>query len=369
VLITGGSGYIAIQLARRLLARGDVRLTLWVHDGPDGGMDARRRLCQQYLGEESNSVAMHGGDLRIERPFESLSGHEFDHIVHSASHTRFDVDAFSAHAINVEGARKLFALAQRQSNLQSLVQLSTVYASGMQSGVIEESLTPDGVGYANEYEASKSQAERVLVSEFNDTPWRIVRLCTVVADSPLGGVTQHNVFHNTMRLLYFGMLSLIPGRPETPVYVCDALATTDAIMATMFRGERKIYQVAPVDKAAISLVEVVDVAMEEFGKCAQFTRRRVMRPLLVEGDVLGHLASGLGSQSMMAHSLATMVPFSRQLAVSKRLECLNARALGVDFRPGYSRELLVAVLSTLVRQGFSKDLIGPNTLGEGETSG
>ena len=57
----------------------------------------------------------------------------------------------------------------------------------------------------------------------------VLRLPTIIADGDDGQVTQYNAFHNTLKLYFYGLLSLVPGDPSTPVSLATAAFTTAAI--------------------------------------------------------------------------------------------------------------------------------------------
>ncbi|MFQ5458477.1 MAG: SDR family oxidoreductase, partial [Myxococcota bacterium] len=85
------------------------------------------------------------GDLTEERlglspsAFETLAG-EVTHIIHAAATTRFDLPLAEAKAINLEGTRRVLALAKRAADarLERYVHVSTAYVSGDRNGRIFE---------------------------------------------------------------------------------------------------------------------------------------------------------------------------------------------------------------------------------------
>ena len=352
-LITGGSGYLGRMLAQRLLVDESHELTLWLHAPDASGFEERANATRTILGDAAARVRFVGGSLRDAEPFKDLTGSDFDLVIHAAAITRFDVQVNDAQAVNVEGAQKLFAFTQTLPSLSCLLHLTTVYASGMASGPISETIAPAGTEFCNHYEASKSASERILASDFKGLPWRILRLCTIVADAQQGGVSQLNVFHNTMKLLFFGFLSVIPGKADTPVYISDGERSVDAILNAVDAPQHQLFHLCPPQSAAVTLGEVVDIAMEVFGEHESFKKRRVLRPLLVEDDVFGQLARGMGDSSMLAGSLQSMEPFARQLSIAKDLAVEHAQKIDAPYEDSYSRDLVRATLRSLVEQAFA----------------
>jgi hypothetical protein len=57
-----------------------------------------------------------------------------------------------------------------------------------------------------------------LIAAGGELPLSVARLATVIADEERGAVTQFNAFHNTLKLFYYGPLSLMPGNPATRLY-------------------------------------------------------------------------------------------------------------------------------------------------------
>src|SRR6266705_64776 len=155
VLITGGSGYLGLSLARKYLESTEDSVLLWLHASDKIGMLAKCRLICESINAFRDRVSCCGGDLTAERPFESIDPKEIRCIIHSAAVTRFNVDLETSQKVNIEGAEKLFRFAARCPSLEALGLLSTVYASGLRAGAIEEEPLDESKGFANHYERSK----------------------------------------------------------------------------------------------------------------------------------------------------------------------------------------------------------------------
>ncbi|MFN2505500.1 MAG: SDR family oxidoreductase, partial [Acidimicrobiales bacterium] len=268
VLVTGASGYVGGLVARRYQEQGDEVL---VH-GRQGG--------------DASIEGLHAvvGDLADAEPFAALGGDwlgRITAIVHAGAITRFDVDEERARAVNVDGTAKVLAFARRCPRLESLGLVSTVYATGLRAGRVVEDLYDDEAGFANAYEWSKWRAERLVAELGDELPWRILRVATVIADDESGRVTQHNAFHETLKLWFHGLLPLVPGHPDTPLYLVTGDFVADAIVVLMSpEGGGGVFHLAHEPAHSLTLGEAVEVVSGAFEAVDGFRRRRVLRPLL-----------------------------------------------------------------------------------------
>jgi nucleoside-diphosphate-sugar epimerase len=324
VLITGAGGYLGALVAERYRAAGE-------------------------------EVVSHGramGDLAGDDPFAGVDPGPITRIVHSGALTRFDVSRDDARAVNVEGTRKLLAFAHRCPRLQSLGHLSTVYATGLRAGPIEERLYDDGPGFANEYEWSKWEAEQLVAS--SDLPWRILRVATVLADDAAGHVTQHNAFHETLKLWFHGLLPLVPGDGTTPLYLVTGDFVASTVVSLMDAGAG-VYHLAHAQNC--TLVELLDVVAGAFAEVDSFRRRRVLPPLLGDRESFDLLASGVEAfgGGLVRQSLQSVVPFARQLFVAKEVDNARLRAaLGDGYQAPDPAELVRRVCAHLVESKWGR---------------
>jgi nucleoside-diphosphate-sugar epimerase len=357
VLITGGDGYTGLRLARKYLAQAEDGVLLWVRAGCADEFQAKKeKLCRE-LSDSNGRVSYAWGDLNNENPFEAVEPKEVKAIIHSAAVTRFNVDEVTARKVNVEGTEKLLRFASRCEALEALGLLSTVYASGMRPGVIEESMLDAPEGFANFYESSKWMAENALRTEFAHLPWRVFRIATIIADDGGGHVTQYNSFHNTLKLIFYGLLSLIPGDPQTPLYFVTGEFAADAIYALMKRPENKlVYHVSHTAEESLSLGELIDIAFDAFGQDKDFELRRVLRPLYSDAesfelltDAVNAFGSGIVNQAM-----SSVTPFARQLFIHKKLQ--NQRLVSAldGYRAPDARRLIRNTCEYLVRTKWGR---------------
>ncbi len=369
VFITGASGYLGRRLARRYLKDGcDVLLAV---RGTDG-----RELLERELGAEVEPARTWTGgtstaagrvsfvtvDLDAEDPFGTVDDkwrRRITRIVHGAAVTRFNVEPDVARRINVEGTRHALELARSCPSLDSFGQLSTVYSTGLRPGPIAEERYDDSSGFANAYEWSKWAGEQ-LVLDADDLPWRLLRVATVVADDDNGTVTQYNAFHETLKLWFYGLLSLIPGRNDTPLYFVTGAFATGSVARLMEPGSPGgIYHVAHDRQESLTLDELLDIAHDQFSAVDDFAKKRILRPLLADEESFELLVQGVTSfaGSLVTQALANVMPFARQLYVSKELDNTRLRSALGDYRAPDPTALVAATCAQLVATRWGRRLV------------
>jgi nucleoside-diphosphate-sugar epimerase len=325
VLVTGAGGYLGQRLVERLVATTDAHVIAWTHGEPP---EALRTL--------GDRVSFAAGELARDDAFASIDPAAITHIVHGAAVTRFNVEAELADQVNLGGARRLFELAARCPRLEHLTYVSTVYAAGLRSGTIDEAPLDQAPRFANHYERSKWQAEQLLLGEFAHLPSTIARVATVIADDAAGAVGQRNAVHNTLRLLFHGLLSLVPGEAATPVYFVTGALVVDAL-AALVRGPAAarppVVHVSHGLDESTTLGELLDIAYDVFAGDAGFRNRRLLKPLLVDAESFELLVSGIDGfgGDAVRQALLSVAPFARQLFSPKEVRTDRLRALV----PGY----------------------------------
>jgi thioester reductase-like protein len=170
VLITGADGYLGMRLARRYLEATSDRLALWVRSGDANEFQAKRETLARQIDDREDRVSYHWGDLVNEDPFSSLDPIDINGVIHSAAVTRFNVDEATAREVNTEGTEKILRFAGRCASLEAFGLLSTVYASGLKAGAIDEVPLDGSSGFANHYERSKWLSENTLLNEYDQLP-------------------------------------------------------------------------------------------------------------------------------------------------------------------------------------------------------
>ncbi|HVE64457.1 MAG TPA: SDR family oxidoreductase [Mycobacteriales bacterium] len=351
VLITGASGYLGGHVAARLLDNTDATLLLAVRSA------AAREELQRALGAHGSRIAFLDLDLAAPDPAAQVGDDDLvdvTHVVHSAAVTRFNVERELAEQVNIEGTRRVVALARRCPRLESFGHASTLYSTGLRSGPLSEQLYDDG-GFANFYEWSKWHAEN-LVAAADDLPWRILRIATVVADGDSGRITQYNAFHETLKLCFYGLLSLLPGRETTPLYLVTGDFATEALVAIVTApSARGVFHVSHDRAAAPTLREVLDIVFTRFELAEDFRRKRILRPLLADKASFDLLVEGVSPMAggLVTQALSNVSPFAHQLYVDKEVDTSRMQAA---FRPppGDVRDVVASAVHTLVETRWGR---------------
>lgn len=317
ILVTGADGYVGRLVARRLLAETAAKLVLAVRANDADELRAKRDRLGVDLG--SARVTVVPADLRSPEPFRDVDPATISRIVHTAAVTRFNVERPLAEAVNVEGTGKVVDFAKRCSDLRLLLALSSIYAAGRLVGPIDE-VPHDEPGFVNHYEWSKCASERRLLAAADDVPLAIARLGTLIADDDSGTVVQHNAFHSTFRLLYYGLLSVIPGEADTPVYLLTgALAAAATVHLLLREDSSGIYHVCPERTEVPTLGRLLEDVLAVFDESPEYQARRLLRPLLCNRaafDGLVATAETIGA-GPLRQAVASVSPFSEQLYLAK----------------------------------------------------
>lgn len=312
----------------------------------------------EVLGTDSERIHYYTGNLKDEAPFKDVPSENVTSILHTAAVIRFNVEEDLADQVNIKGARALFEFAQKCPQLKDLNYLSTVYATGKDSGELDETLQDHAPEFQNHYERSKHQAEKILGSEFKDLPWRIIRMATVIADNEMGEVSQYNVFHNTLRLLYNGLISLLPGQKDVPIYLLTGEFASRAIVEVMQKGKQhEVYHVCHTQTESATLGELLDWVFEVFKQNPEFQRKNIMKPLFSDQKTFNVLASNLSSlsQGVLGDALGSIIPFSGQLYISKDFKNQKMSSVVNNYRAPDAEKLIKQTAQQLIDSKWGRE--------------
>jgi nucleoside-diphosphate-sugar epimerase len=350
-LITGADGYLGLRIARRLRAEG-IPVVATVRALDRAHLATKTAALRAVLGGDVEVVA---ADVGAADPFAGVDVAPITRIVHAAAVTRFNVPEDLARSTNVGGTARVVELARRCPRLDRLVLLSTVYSSGLAPGRADEELTSDDAGFANFYEWSKWESEQVAADA--GLPFVIARVSTVIADDPSGAVGQYNAVHNTLRLYFYGLLSLMPGDEDTPVYFVTGDAAADGIIQLLpAAAPLGVFHVCPDRAASATLGDFVELAFAEYERHEHFRRRRVLRPLFCAIEAFDDLvaASRAFRGSPVNQALESVSPFARQLYVRKDVSNDRLRSVWPDYAPPDPRAFITATTAHLVRTRWGR---------------
>lgn len=339
VLVTGAGGYLGGLIAAQAGRRGGA--------GGPGRVLALDRAA---------------ADLAAPGALDGVDPRGITHIVHAAAVTSFGVDRSTAAAVNVEGTRRVTEFARRCPDLDRLVLLSTLYTAGQRDGEIAEEPHEPGApaGFANHYEWSKHAAERIVLD--SGLPAIVARVATIAADDDSGRVTQHNAVHNTLKLLYYGLLSLMPGSPEAPLPLATADFTTSAVQSLLGWGEAGepaepgVYHLCPDPEQTATLGQLVEASYAVFEREPAFRRRGILRPLFCDSAAFADLRAGARSlrAGPIYDALESVAPFAAQLYLPKTFANTRLhKAWPGYFAPDPVR-LVTATVDCLVRTRWGR---------------
>ena len=330
LLITGAAGYLGRRLARHYLGLARQPVILWLHAADAAELERKARALREELGPLAEAAEVCGGDLRDPEPFDGVDAARIGEIVHCAAVTRFNVEETLARAVNVEGSVKLYEFASRCPGLERLALLSSVYACGLRGGAVEEVLFEDEPAFANFYEWSKWESERRLQTDFPALPSMVLRTATLIAESARGRVCQYNAFHNTLKLLFYGLVSLIPGDRATPLYFVTADFAVDAATSVIEKGEPGgVYHICHSAGESMTLGGLIDTAFARFSLDADFRERRILEPLFCDEASFRMLVDGVAGfgGDVVRQGLESVVPFAPQLFSHKDFDNARLKAL------------------------------------------
>lgn len=323
LLVTGAGGYLGGRLAAHYLEKADRPVILWLHAANQSELDQKTNALRESLGPLANTAEVRGGDLCAPEPFVDIDPSEVGVILHCAAVTRFNVEERLARRVNVDGAVKTYEFASRCKALERLALVSSIYACGLHQGVIREEALLDEPEFSNYYEWSKWESERRLREDFDALPWMVLRVATIVAETARGQVYQYNAFHNTLKLLFYGLISLVPGDRESPLYFVTADFAVDAVSAIMERGKREgIYHICHTLDESMTLGSLIDTAFSRFSMDVDFRERRILKPLFCDETAFRLLADGVDSfgGDVVREGLGSIVPFAPQLFSRKSFD-------------------------------------------------
>ncbi len=335
-LVTGATGYVGQRLARRALARGE-NVILPVRARDAGHLAERREQLVAALGgaDVAERIEVVPCDLSNPAAIAALPK-DSTTILHSAAVTRFNVEAEIADRDNRDASLALFELARRSPQLEKLGYISTVYGAGDREGPVPEALLEKPRSFVNHYERSKWETEQALAEKFSDLPWTITRVATVLADDESGRCSQLNAVHNTLKLLYYGLISTVPGDARVPVYlVCGDFVEAGIAAAMASPDKHQVYPVCHQPSESNSLERFIDQAFAAFLEDNSFRKRGIQKPLLVDLVSFELLADGIEGfgGAVLKEALGSMVPFARQLFIHKEFENQRLRSVMPEYQP------------------------------------
>ncbi len=245
MFFTGATGFVGGQALMRYVDRApDLRYVLMVRARDEEHLATRsEKLLDFVFGDRKEELrdrfTFIKGDLLKEGlaiSEEDLASivENCDHVVHCAASVDFAMPLDESRKFNLDGTRRVLEICekmQREGSLRRLDYVSTAYVSGSRRDVVSPNeLSNHSLGWANDYEQSKFEAESLVRGwRSQGNPVAIYRPSTVVGDSRTGETSNFNVLYWPLRVYARGWWNLMIGFEDTPVdvvpvnYVADCL--------------------------------------------------------------------------------------------------------------------------------------------------
>ena len=363
VLLTGATGFLGSQVARWLLEHTAHTLIALVRAEDDRA--AARRLARAWWDWPALAEAIGGriealrGDVSMPRlGLDEATYRELvrrvTHIVHAAADLRLEAPIEELRATNVQGTAQVLELARavhQDHGLGRLAHVSTAYVAGGRQGLVPEEALSDGFGFANAYEQSKYEGERLVQAAMRELPITVFRPGMIVGDSHTGAIKSFNTVYYPLRLYLTGKLRVVPTSASLRVNLAPVDYAAEAIGRLTFDPRAaglNVHLVAPF------------AALPTVGELLQFVRawaRRTLglalpRPLYLPvpaawGRFLARWAMRRGERGILG-TLATLMPYFRERRQFGR-DALD-RLLGPsDFR---WRDILPPILEYATSMSF-----------------
>lgn len=346
--ITGGTGLVGTYLLPRILrsfpgstitllvrgeddaaARRRTEEIIADSTGPDGVPDADRRIKKVRGDVIMDRLGLPGGELdRIAR--------ESTYIIHGAATIRFDHPIEEAREVNCGGTRTMLALAQRcadRGTLKRFVYIGTSSVSGRRPGIVTEEQLEMGQSFFNTYEQSKCEAERLVRDAFGRLPAVVFRPSIVIGDSRNGRTTAFNVIYTPLRLVQRGLLTFVPGTPDTKLDLVPIDWVDDVIVHCMARDASNgtvCHVTAGVERAA-RLGDVVLSACAYFDLHSPLQQPRTME-FVSQEEFQRRRGLSRGREEALLTQLDTLLPY---VGIDRLFDSRNTDALlqgsGIEF--------------------------------------
>ncbi len=357
ILLTGATGYIGHNVAEKLLKNPEVVMNLWLNARTEEEFTTKKAATLSKLPGLEKRIKFSWGTLTEESPFRNVDWSTITSVIHNAALTNFNVKEEDANAINRDGTIKLLEAAKLAPQIEKFSYISTVYASGLKDGDVPEEFMSNEFGFSNHYERSKWECEEYIRTSCPDINWEIIRVATVICHDETGLVIQHNAVHNTLKLLYYGLISLMPGFAKTPVYLVTGEEVARSITHLHMNAPvKKIFNVVHGKESSLTLGTLVDLGFNVFSEDQNFKARRILKPLFTDEKAFNALVQsvqGFGGQ-VLAQAVTSIAPFGRQLYITKNMINTNVKTHDpsfTDFDPGLVMKLTI---EDMIKKGFKK---------------
>jgi thioester reductase-like protein len=276
ILLTGGTGFLGMELIARLLDHddgGDILLPVRAPDTTGAHARVEELLGRLYETPPASAQRLRPMPADLLSPGLGLSASDrrtvtriATRVVHCAASISFTLPLDEARAINVEGTRGVLDLARELETLERVVHVSTAYVAGRGGGCFTESDLARGQRFRNTYEQSKYEAE--LMARESELPTVEVRPSIVVGESDSGWTPAFNVVYWPLQAFSRGLLAEVPADPDGLVDMVPVDHVADVLEAATLAPEASGTYHAVAGEHALTVAELVALTSESFGRPA-----------------------------------------------------------------------------------------------------
>jgi nucleoside-diphosphate-sugar epimerase len=266
ILVTGGTGFVGMELVARMLDRGDgpdIHLAVRARDRLDAQARLAETIGRLYETPPESAARLRAVRLDLTEPDLGMSAGErralktnVERVVHCAASISFTLPLDEARAINLDGTSRMLELASSLPRLERFVHVSTAYVGGRDGGVFGERDEGGAGEFRNTYEQTKAEAERVVTGA--GLPAAIVRPSIVVGESDSGWTSAFNVLYWPLQAFARGLLNEVPADPEGVVDMVPVDYVAEVIERVAYEPDAAGCFHAVAGDAASTVQEMVD---------------------------------------------------------------------------------------------------------------
>jgi len=260
ILLTGATGLLGRYLIRDLIQQGH---SIAVLVRSSRTMSAADRVVEVMAHWEPTAGILQTPKVlegNITQPNLGLSDEDLqwaashcETVVHSAASLKFQPAGDEPWNSNLNGTRNIVDFCE-SLNIPQLFYISTAYVCGKAKSIAYETPVPGDTEPRNVYEASKRQAEQLVLNADLQSPPTILRPSIILGDSQTG---YTSTFHGPYMPLRLSMSLLAPAAASTGIRVApDALRIFS--MMGLEGSERK--NLIPVDWVSRGITRVINSA-------------------------------------------------------------------------------------------------------------
>jgi long-chain acyl-CoA synthetase len=272
LFLTGGTGFLGMELIARMLDAGDgpdIYVAVRAHDQLAAETRLAETIGRLYETPPESIARLHSVRADLTAPGLGVSASDrrrlaadVVRVIHCAASISFTLPLEVAREVNVTGTERVLELAAGLPQLERLVHVSTAFVSGRSPAVFDESQLGGG-DFRNTYEQTKMEAEAAVRAA--DLPAVVVRPSIVVGESQSGWTSAFNVLYWPLQAFARGLLPLVPADPEGVVDMVPVDYVADVIEHAVHAPNAHGTYHAVAGNRAISVAELIDGVCRELG--------------------------------------------------------------------------------------------------------